>query len=245
MVATRAAKRAAADSLNPLNHTGILQVVCDLIGPGEFVFLALINKQFRACCLNVSQFDGVDLIEGGYEEVSVLPAMTRHEAIFASLPRLQLALQLGFQLQVQTWGVQLRAGWYADTPTLQALHTVHGMPWTAAVSNGAAASGNVSRMKYLLDEQQCPQAEDLCSYAAIARSTDVIRWLRQRGAVFTAETCSSAARSVKAASMLAYLHEQGAPWDAETMTVVVGYSDAPLLQWLHAKVLNPLVISLL
>jgi hypothetical protein len=237
MVATRAAKRAVADCLNPLNHTGILQQVCDLVGPGEYIFLALVNKLFRACSLKVPQFDGVDLVQDGFVEVSVLPATTRHEAVFASLPRLQLALQLGFQLQVQAWGVQLRAGWYADTATLHALHEVHGMPWTAAVACGAAASGSVSRVQYLLDDQQCPQGDGLCNFAAIARSTDVIKWLRQRGAVFTAETCANAARSAKAAAMLQYLYEQGAPWDADTMTVVVGLCDMPLLQWLQAKVL--------
>eukprot|EP00953_Heterococcus_sp_UTEX-ZZ885_P000255 563-Heterococcus_DN1.PRE.1 len=62
-VSTQAAKRAVADSLNPLTHTGILQLVCDLVGPGEFIFLALVNKLFRACSLKVPQFDGVDLVQ--------------------------------------------------------------------------------------------------------------------------------------------------------------------------------------
>jgi hypothetical protein len=35
MVATRAVKRALADSQNPLMHKGILQLVLDLVGPGH------------------------------------------------------------------------------------------------------------------------------------------------------------------------------------------------------------------
>jgi hypothetical protein len=54
--AERARKRCAADDNSPLHNEGLLQVIVDLVGPGEHAFVSTISKHFRACCLQVQRF---------------------------------------------------------------------------------------------------------------------------------------------------------------------------------------------
>jgi hypothetical protein len=237
MVATRAVKRAVADSQNPLMHKGILQLVLDLVGPGEHLFVALVSTLFKECNISVKASDGVELHEHFEESFTLLPQMTCCQAIVGSLSRLQFALDYGYSLNVNAWEVQLMAGWHADTVVLTALHNDHAMPYSATVSRGAACSGTVSKLQWLLDEQNCEQADDICNYAAFADSTDMLEYLKQqRGLGFTANTCFNAARGVyHVREKLHYLHAAAAPWDHRTLTAAVSTGDLPLLQWLHAK----------
>jgi hypothetical protein len=46
--AERARKRCAADDNSPLHDEGILQVIVDLVGPGEHAFVSAVSKHFRA-----------------------------------------------------------------------------------------------------------------------------------------------------------------------------------------------------
>eukprot|EP00953_Heterococcus_sp_UTEX-ZZ885_P002326 1769-Heterococcus_DN1.PRE.1 len=223
MVATRAVKRAVADSQNPLMHKGILQLVLDLVGPGEHLFVALVSTLFKECNASVKASDGVELHEHFEESFTLLPQMTCCQAIVGSLSRLQFALDCGYSLNVNAWEVQLKAGWHADTD--------------CTVSRGAACSGTVSKLQWLLDEQNCEQADDICNYAAFADSTDMLEYLaQQRGLGFTANTCFNAARGVyHVKEKLHYLHAAAAPWDHRTLTAAVSTGDLPLLQWLHTN----------
>jgi hypothetical protein len=235
MVTTRAVKRAVADSRNPLMHKGILQLVLDLVGPGDFLFVSLVSKLFKACTESVAALDGTELREYVDEPFTLLPQMTCCQAILGSLSRLQFALDYGYNLDVNSWELQLKAGWFADRDVIAALHSDHAMPYTATVSRGAAGSGCVRKLQWLLDEQHCEQADDICSYAALADSTDMLKYLKERGLEFTAETCYNAARGEHVAAKLHYLHAAGAPWDSRTMIAAVSTGDLQLLQWLHTN----------
>jgi hypothetical protein len=71
------------------------------------------------------------------------------------------------------------------------------------------------------------------THAAFAPTTDMLKWLKQRGCVFTADTCASAAESRYAASILQYLHAEGTPLGSSTMVTAVRYQAMPLVQWLY------------
>eukprot|EP00953_Heterococcus_sp_UTEX-ZZ885_P006630 4048-Heterococcus_DN1.PRE.1 len=54
MVAARAQKRSVKESLNPLQHAGILQRVLDYVGPGHWCFVAEVSKLWRELYLRVA-----------------------------------------------------------------------------------------------------------------------------------------------------------------------------------------------
>jgi hypothetical protein len=231
----RAPKRSASESCNPLHHRGILQLVLDSVGPGEHVFLSTVSKGFRACSLEVPPFEGLycDHNNGNDRWIKVMPQMTICTSIFESGSRVRMAVELGFALDPQSRWCQLNAGKCADIETLVVLHEQYQMPYNEVVCSGAAQSGIVRNLQWLLDEQQCPQPGDICNLAALARTTDMLRWLKQRGCVFTADTCTSATESGYAASILQYLHAEGVPFDFRTMVTAINYQELPLLQWLY------------
>jgi hypothetical protein len=217
---------------NPLYHKGILQHVLDMVGPGEHIFLSVVSKSFRACYLKVPVYEGTYPSSSDDKAIDVEPRMTVCSAIFRSSSRLRLAVKLGFALDPESWWCQHNAGADADIHVLVELHDKHRMPYTEVVCRGAAESGSVSKMQWLLDEQLCPQPADLACSAVHASTTNMLKRLKQRGWVFTADTCTAAATSTEAAHMLEYLHSEGVPFDAKTMEAAILYQELPLLQWL-------------
>jgi hypothetical protein len=62
----------------------------------------------------------------------------------------------------------------------------------------------------------------------------MLKWLKQRGCVFTADTCAAAAGSLRTLSVLQYLHSQGVALEASTMVEAMKYDGIlPVLQWLY------------
>jgi hypothetical protein len=235
----RAPKRIVAESSNPLHDRGILQSVLEYVGSGHYLFMGKVSKQFRACYLTVPVLEDVYSCEHGDDiEIKFEPYTTACTAIFESLSCLRLAVQLGFTVDAKSCSCQMNAGSAADIETLVELHEQHHMQYTADVSRGAAQSGSVSKLQWLLDEQDCPQSDDLDLYAVLAPTLDVLKWLRQRGCEFTANTCAEAAMATNAASILQYLHSEGAPFGASTMVQAITNQDSselPLLQWLYER----------
>jgi hypothetical protein len=150
----RACKRSAADSSNPLQQRGILQLVLDMVGLGEHAFVSTVSKSFRAFCKNVQVFTGVyPSANGGETVVALEPQITTCSAIFRSLSRLRWAVDLGFVLDPKSWWCQYIAGHAANIKTLVELHEQYHMPYTEAVCSGAAQSSTVSKLQWLVDEQ--------------------------------------------------------------------------------------------
>jgi hypothetical protein len=96
----------------------------------------------------------------------------------------------------------------------------------------------VSKLQWLLDEQQCPEPDDLACSAVHAPTLGMLKYLKQRGYVFTAETCVAAATTLQAASVLQYLHSEGAQFDVRTLTNAMPVQELPLLQWLCERGCN-------
>jgi hypothetical protein len=226
-------ERSAADERNPLHQSGILQLVLDLVGPGEHLLLATVSKSFRACYQNVPAVKTMYQDEQGIEvELMLVHEMTAFGAVLCSPSRVQLAAELGIVPDFSKGWSQFLAGFSAGIETLQELHKQYQMTYTETVCRGAASSGSVSKLQWLVDEQHCSQPSDLDCFAVHAPTTDVLDWLKHRGCVYTAETCAAAARCTKAAQMLEYLHSVGAPFDAKVMTEAIAFQKLPLLQWL-------------
>jgi hypothetical protein len=236
MMEAPTAKRAAEDQLLPLEHPGILDEVLAFVGPGHFAFVGAVSQSFRAGALKVASQERLDYDEDGDDiDVDLLPDMTTHEAIFAAPSRLRWAIKSGFVLKTDDWRVQHWAGWHADVDVLLMLHGTYGMQWTESTSRGAAESANVNKLRWLLDEQRCPQAEDICDCAAAACDTETLAWLKERGCVFTANTCARAAVTDDAVSVLEYLRDAGCEWDECTANNAASYGDLKLLQWLQKQ----------
>jgi hypothetical protein len=228
-----ASKSLEADH-NPLYQRGILEQVLAWVGPGEHAFIAAVSKSFRAFYLTVAavQREYKDE-EGNAVDFMLVHDMTALSAIICSPSRMRLALELGFVPDFNKGWSQYLAGTFADIETLAELHKQYNMAYTEIVCKGAGISGSISKLQWLLDEQQCPQPDNFVCYAVYAATLDMLKYLKQRGHVFTADTCCAAASSRQAASALQYLHAEGAPLDARTMTEAIAYQEVPLLQWLY------------
>jgi phage gp46-like protein len=233
------AKRAAENHLSPhLEHPGILSEVLEFVGPGQFAFAGAVSKSFRDGALKVEPYETVDYNEAGEDtDVELSPHMSTHAAIFAAPSRLLWAINSGFFLKADDWRVQYWAGWHGDVETLSMLHDRYGMQWTESISRGAAESGSVSKLRWLLDEQHCPQAVDICDSAAVAYGTEALAWLKERGCAITASTCARAAVNVSADAIAAlkYLRSVGCEWDERTANNAAQYGDLQTLQWLYKQ----------
>jgi hypothetical protein len=200
------------------------------VGPGEHIFLSTVSKIFRACYLNVADFEGVHAAPRGDDvHITVVHHMTACSSVFGSWSRLRLAIELGFVLNPYSWWCQTNAGQCAGIETLEELHVQYHVPYTEALIRGAAQSGCVRKLQWLLDEQQCPQPDNLSCYAVHAPTLDMLRWLKLRGCVFTADTCTAAVQSLRAASILQYLHSEGVTFEATTMVAAVELQKLPLV----------------
>jgi hypothetical protein len=195
-----------------------------------------VSKSFRAAALKTAPYSIMDYDEAGDSfKMEVLPTMTTHESIFAAPSRLLWAIESGFSLRIDSWRVQLRAGCYGSAATLLMLHDTYGMQWTGSISRGAAESCSIQKLRWLLDEQHCPQAVDICDFAAATGGIETLAWLKQRGCVFTASTCARAATCTDDIAVLTYLRKAGCEWDERTMTNAAAYGELELLQWLRKR----------
>eukprot|EP00953_Heterococcus_sp_UTEX-ZZ885_P015809 8906-Heterococcus_DN1.PRE.11 len=234
-------KRATKDHLLPLEHAGILGEVLAFVGPGQFAFVGAVCKSFRAGALSVAAQQRMDYNEAGEDvDVDILPHVFTHEAIFAAPSRVVWAVESGFNLKTDSWRVQHWAGWHANVETLLVLHDICSMQWSESIGRAAAESWSVNKLRWLLDEEQCPQAEDICDYAAVAPSTKALAWLKERGCLVTAKTCARAAVMLTKNAIIAlkYLRKAGCEWDERTMSNAAMFGDLQLLQllqWLHKQ----------
>ena len=95
------AKRSAACSQNPLHDDGLLQLILDFVGVGDFFFVGAVSKQFKRCSLQLSSFKTFLYTQDSDADVRVEPCTTLCSSIFGSVSRLRLAIECGFPLDVQ------------------------------------------------------------------------------------------------------------------------------------------------
>jgi hypothetical protein len=100
-------------------------------------------------------------------------------AAFASEAALRLAVECGLDLLAHSQVLQRLAGRHADLTTLQ-LAAELGLPWTAAVSRGAASACDLLKLQWLY-AQECPRSSwTVITCAASSGCLETLLWLQQK-----------------------------------------------------------------
>jgi hypothetical protein len=261
MVATRAQKRSAKDSLNPLQHAGILQRVLDYVGPGHWCFLAEVSSLWRDVYRRVAEVEVQAIGCYDKEHVVCVPPMTLYSAVLASPARVRHAD--AHELRCTSDKYMCAAGRHADVPFLQVAHALgmpymyiammaaaarcnklavvqflraQGCPLSTSIFHLAAERGHIAMCTYLFAEQ-CLWDEVTSHYAARGGSVDALRLLRQRGCPWNPPVVSTNAAAGGSVDVLLYLQQQGIVFDllTEMLLAAGAYSKLAAAKWLRQQ----------
>eukprot|EP00953_Heterococcus_sp_UTEX-ZZ885_P015627 8798-Heterococcus_DN1.PRE.1 len=97
---TRRVTRDTSVIIHPLTY-GILQLVLDFVGPGNYLFVSLVNKAWNDAYKSVQSVAIPRVCNSAYEKpesITCAPSMTATSAVFAAPARLLLAEAANFQL---------------------------------------------------------------------------------------------------------------------------------------------------
>jgi hypothetical protein len=258
MVATRAQKRSAADSRNPLCDRGVLQTVLSFVGPGHHLFVAAVSKGWREVHATLDSVQ-LTVYDEHRREITITcdTQVTLYSSVFTSPSRVELAYDHGLDCTSEAY---LRAaGKYADVATIATAHDL-GMPFTATTMAGAAHCNKLAEVQYL-HSQGCAWPEQLLEYAARSGHFELLRWCHEHGCdwhmVNWATTCAAQSGNVelmawvleqpgaeltenvmriavskKYTAMCQYLLSQRCPWDERATAAAVAGGHVDLLCWL-------------
>jgi hypothetical protein len=232
MVATRLQKRVAVDKSNPLKEPGILHRVLGCVGPGHWLFIALVNSEWKLWyeSLDTCKVDGIDE-EGQFVKLKCDLRTTLASAAFGSASRAQLAHECGLKLAEGTFPLQYVAGRTGDREALTVLRELH-LPFTAAVACGVAATGQLNLMRWLHTAQSCPLTSDVADCAAGSGSIELLDYLKSEHCAFSEDTAYNAA-GLGQIAVLDYLQKEGCPWDVDVTAVAARGRHIAALKWLR------------
>jgi hypothetical protein len=232
-----AAKRMTRDPsviIHPLTY-GILQLVLDFVGPGNYLFVSLVNKAWNEAYKSVQSVAIPRVCNSAYEKpesITCAPSMTATSAVFASPARLLLAVAANFQLDTywsRPW-ISVAAS-TADVPTLAAANE-HGMHWSDLVLRALAKSGRLTELMWVHIVQQRSLPRDIIDDAAEGGSESMLAWLISRGCKVTLATTVQAATAGKLPA-LKYLQQQKSCCSRDTFIAAVTNGHLAVLQWLY------------
>jgi hypothetical protein len=240
-MASAAAQQHVQDERNPLRHNGILELILSSL-EGDGIFVLSVNKSWKATyekLLAHSNAIGSRVPEPcrprGKAHVHDINC-TSPQAIFASPSRVKLVVATnGVQFNTidhsDNWRIEFAAGKFADVATLLAAREL-GLPFSDRVVCGAAASGDISKLDWLLTDQHCPIPEDI---AAQCDDIEMLRWIKQRGCSPTALTLSNAAEKPNNRVLLQYLLDEGCTLTEDCISSAVKSNDFEQLKWLYGE----------
>jgi hypothetical protein len=215
----RAPKKAAptpASDVHPLHDAGLLQRIIDYVGPGNFAYLCPVSMEWAIAAMSVEEhrLRNYSRFYKSFVLYDIGPRETLFSAVFASPATLRHA---------HTWGrlnlaeyesdwLERLAGRYASIETLKVAQEL-GMSFTLCpyVVLGAAESGDIEKLRWLLDEQHCEVPPSLSKSAARSGSTAMLAWLKQRGVPLTGSAMGKA-MAFGHTDAVRFLHAQGCPW---------------------------------
>jgi hypothetical protein len=206
MVSTREQKRVVAEGQHPLYHSGTVELICAFVGPGHWAFKAPISK------LWLQSYRKVPVkYKTRFAQDRRCIQMTQFECAFASKATLRHALDYGLDWKPKDnhtgYGMFSDIGKYADKEVLSAAFKM-GMPKHTYLNNGAAAAGDLVKLKLLCKKMKCPLSKDEIMVSAVkGGSVPLLRFLVKEGCLIDVETLASAARS-GSTPVLEYLLEQ-------------------------------------
>jgi hypothetical protein len=220
-----AAKRVTRDPsviIHPLTY-GILQLVLDFVGPGNYLFVSVVNKAWNDAYKSVQSVAIPRVCNSAYEKpesITCAPSMTATSAVFASPARLLLAVAANFQLDTywsRPW-ISVAAS-TADVPTLSVANE-HGMHWSDLVLRALAKSGRLTELMWVHTVQQRSLPRDIIDDAAEGDSESMLAWLIGRGCEVTLVTTVRAATAGKLPA-LKYLQQQKSCCSRDTFIAAV------------------------
>jgi hypothetical protein len=220
-------------SSNPLQNVDTLHLVLSYVGAGNWLPLATTCSSWKKTCQTVvsHQQSGFDAA-GEAISIVISPYMTVGSAVFATAGILQLAYEQKFPLQSDRHGLQFCAGKVADLVILKLAHNL-GMVFTAEAALGAAASGSLVKVAWLHTEHKCSLAPNITAHAVRSGSVELVRYLKQRGLIFDAQT-SLAAVEAGRLSVAQYLHSECyCPSTARACYAAAENGDLEMLKWLQ------------
>eukprot|EP00953_Heterococcus_sp_UTEX-ZZ885_P000624 864-Heterococcus_DN1.PRE.1 len=218
MVSTRAGS-AVLSGNSPLLEAGILQRVCEFVGPGQHIFVATVSKAFHAACAKVPSHRIRGLCHLSHLKANYSAKMTLSRSAFASVSCFKWALDSGLQrflngrysegsfgevIDSDFWRLQRIAGQFSDVETLQAA---------------------------LEAEHNCQLFDDVTDHAARGGNVDMLKWLNEKGLDFTENTFKYGAMG-GSFPVLQYLHDQNCPWDHEVSGEAARHGELTALKWL-------------
>jgi hypothetical protein len=222
-------KKARVCSTNPLGEAGILQQFLNDLGPGHWLFAALVSKAWHQAYLQVPEHQMIGVSPTNARvPVRCVPHMTLYSAAVASTARLTLAREAG--LELLTAQLQIAAGRWGNKATITVAAEA-GRRWNLVIV-GALQRRHVETLLWLVEELKCPLPEEALRIAAFGSCIDILAYLKQRGMTLTADLLRCAAYDGHW-NALQYLHREGLEWSSEVCTTAARYGHLTLLQQLR------------
>jgi hypothetical protein len=183
--------------------------------------LAFTSKQDWAFASTSKIYLEAYVAAGGERETSLA-------SVFASASRLQLAKDTGLKLSKNAQRVVAGSAGIAQ---LQAASEIGLLRWSAAVAEGAAASGSLETLQWL-SSQRCPVPGDICNFAATSCRAPIakLRWLQGCGFALIPDTLLSAVQA-RALPVVQHLHAAGCHWHWKSSFVAASSGDLNMLRW--------------
>jgi hypothetical protein len=249
MVATRASKRALAQIRNPL-EAGILQRVLSYVGPGQYLLLAAVSKEWKLCYEQAAPaemkrvlFDTNDICTAAsFRPFLCAAKMTLYSAVFASAECLQFVVdskvQVGRSGLYDRWDdrVHRSMGYFADLQTLQLAQKL-GCTISSETMVGAAMSGSLAKVQWLHRKQRQQLYARVFHAAAKRLRWPLMRWLVKQRCPFDADgvcghTLEGGAGSIE---LLQWLKQHGARYTEDTMMEAAGAGRLDVVKFLHSE----------
>jgi hypothetical protein len=167
----------------------LLQVLCS-VGPGEWVFVALVAKDWRDAYLLVPAQEMTGTTLKGRKSFFCVPQCTLFSAAVVSQARMRI-------LQRDRWRLASRhlqrAIGRCGSKAVFSASKAHGMPMSEWISIGALQSCSLSRLRWFVEKHDCPLPDDASKMAAAQGSTRILTWLQERGVELNADLLNTAA----------------------------------------------------
>eukprot|EP00953_Heterococcus_sp_UTEX-ZZ885_P035170 18165-Heterococcus_DN1.PRE.1 len=236
MADSRAQKRSAAGSSSPLLDRGILQYVLTFIGPGHYLFVALVSTWWKELYATQErqQLSVIDeecdyIVEIDAAEVTLFRNCERSAGNHADVATLAMAHMLGMQLTPTIMRGAAKRNKLTEVQYLCA----QGCPWPSELLSDAVDRGQYELLRWCY-EHGCPWPHIVAALiqAAASGNVELMAWvLQQPGTEFSRRVMCAAAEKGHTA-MCKYLYAKQCPWAICSTCAAARCGNADLLRWL-------------
>ena len=202
-----------------------LQAVLAYVGSDQHLYTCGVNRAFRTHYHKKRSIAADDA--GELNDQPRCCCITSVEAVFASASCLRMAVQCGFELQTPTF----RAGQHASIETLATAKQL-GLLLGETVCSGAASSGRLQKLRWLVEDQRVTLPGGIAWYAAKSGSVEMMQWLHQKGIRVDYRTMAAAAGSNIHTTLVQYLHELGTPLSDYAAQCAAENCNLEMLKWI-------------